>query len=119
MHKGLTDPPTLAPLLLPNEWECAPASHLTEFDKLFEKYVQVLTASRQVCYKSWWGCVGKDPDAQGSGSEKRIYLEQVKISKTQAGVRITESQIEGRSKDTVSEYTEQGQSQEVRNTLNM
>ena len=26
------------------------------------------------CYEPWRGCVGKDPDAHGSGSEKGIYL---------------------------------------------
>ena len=28
----------------------------------------------ELCYETWWGFVGKDPDAQGSGSEKRDLL---------------------------------------------
>ena len=49
------------------------------------------------------GCVGKDPDAQGSGSKKRdLFGAGKNLSQTQAGVRIAEGQIEGRSKDRVS-----------------
>ena len=40
-------------------------------------------------------------------------------SQTQAGVRITAGQVEGRSRDRVSEYTNQGQSWEVRITFNI
>ena len=40
-------------------------------------------------------------------------------SHTQAGVRITAGQVEGRSRDRVSEYTNQGRSREIRITFNM
>ena len=54
------------------------------------------------------------------GVKKGIYFGAGIIqSQTQAGVGITEGQIEGRSKDRVSEYTNQGRSREVRNTFNM
>ena len=64
--------------------------------------------------------MGQDPDAQGSGNEKRdLFGAGRNQSQKQAGVRKTENLIEGRSKVRVSEYTEQGRSWEVKNTLNM
>ena len=53
------------------------------------------------------GCVGKNPDAQGSGCKTRDLLKvQAEIRvKNQPGVRNTAGQFEGRSRDRVSKNT--------------
>ena len=63
---------------------------------------------------------GKDPDAHRGESEKGIYKGQAEIRvKIQAGVRIANSQTQGRSKIKFSENTNQSQSREVRITFNI
>ena len=52
----------------------SPAQHLCLCLKLAIMIPKCFHNFRQFCYESWWGCVGKDPDAQGSGSAKRDLL---------------------------------------------